>query len=414
MPRILLLLCGLVLFGLSAEVMADVVTDWNARTIAASTRSGEADLPTSRSLAIVQVAMFGAVNAVAGTYHPFIVQLTATPDVLPAVAASEAADRVLVWLYPAQQAQFDAARDADIAAVPDSTAKVDSLELGDTAAEQVIAWRTNDHVKDVVPYTPGTELGAWQPTPPDFAPALAPQWAGMTPFALQDDDQFRAAPPPVLSSADFIASCTETEALGALHSATRTADETDMALFWGDHVGKECSVGMLNDIARQVALRQNNTLEENARLFALLDVAVADALIAAWDTKYHYNTWRPITAIRNLGPLNNPALTADPTWEPLLPTPPFPEYVAAHSVFSSAGASILAHAFGDNQQFSATSDTYGQITRSYHSFSQMAEECGRSRIYGGVHFQFSNSAGHAMGHAIGEYVWAQVMSPIGE
>ncbi len=164
MPRIMLLLCALALFGFSGRLCADVVTDWNARTIAAATHSHETDMPTSRSLAIIHIAMFGAINAVEGKYHPFIVQLTPEPDVLPAVAANEAADRVLDWLYPAQQAQFDAVRDAELPFVPDSTAKIDSIALGDEAADQVIAWRIDDHVKDVVPYTPGTALGAWQPT----------------------------------------------------------------------------------------------------------------------------------------------------------------------------------------------------------------------------------------------------------
>ncbi len=234
----------------------------------------------------------------------------------------------------------------------------------------------------------------------------------MTSFAMQNDAQFRAAPPPTLDSAEFVAACNETKALGARNSIARTANETAMALFWDDHPGKECTVGLLNDIARQVVLRQVNTLEENAHLFALLDVALADAQIASWDTKYHYGTWCPITAMRELDRLGNPALTTDPNWEPLLTTPPFPEYVAAQSVISSAAETILAHVFGDEQQFNATADTAeGRLVRSYHSFAQMAEECGRSRIYGGVHFQFSNAAGHQMGRAVGEYVWAQIMRP---
>ena len=231
-----------------------------------------------------------------------------------------------------------------------------------------------------------------------------PGWGNVTPFVLKSESQFRPAGPPAITSAAYAAALNQVESLGAKNSTTRTADQTQIALFWADGGGTETPPGHWNAIAEQVATSRHDSIVKDARVFAMLDTALADAAIACWNTKFTANLWRPITAIRLADTDNNPATTADPSWTPLLATPPFPSYVSGHSTFSAAAATILSAVYGPNTHFNATSDGLPGVTRSFKSFNDAANEAGMSRIYGGIHFSFDNRDGLALGRSIGDYV----------
>jgi hypothetical protein len=242
----------------------------------------------------------------------------------------------------------------------------------------------------------------------------------VTPFALPDPSAYLPPPPPALNTPEYAAALNQVESLGALQSTTRTADQTQTAYFWAyDVAGYGPPLLFYNEIGEQVALQQHNSLDQNARMFAMANVAMADAGIVAWQAKYDYNLWRPITAIRLADTDGNPATTADPTWTPLgAPghgvspdfTPPFPSYVSGHATFGAALFQVLADFYGtDNVHFTLTSDELPGVTRSYDSFSAAAEENGMSRIYLGIHYVFDKTAGITAGDAIGNYVAKNLM-----
>jgi hypothetical protein len=285
--------------------------------------------------------------------------------------------------------------------LPAGQAQTDGLSVGQTVANAIIAMRAHDGYDTFVDFTPQSGVGQWQPTPPDYDQALDPQWATLQPFAMTSDSQFRPAGPPDLTSQAWANAVNETVSLGSATSTTRTADQTEIAHFWADGTGTATPPGQWNRIAETVAQQQGDSLDADARLFAELDVAMGDAAIVAWDAKFDYTTWRPITVIQSGGDGVNSAVTADPNWQPLLVTPNFPEYISGHSTFSGAAAAVFDSVFGSNVGFTDTSAGY---TRTYTSFDQAAIEAGRSRIYGGIHFEFSDADGETAGRNLGNYV----------
>ncbi len=265
--------------------------------------------------------------------------------------------------------------------------------------------RMNDGSTNYVDYEPNSTLGSWQPTAPAYMTAENPQWATLKPFAMTSDGQFRAPAPPAIGSAAWNAAAAETLSLGSVNSTTRTADETQAAKFWNDGSGSTTPPGHWNAIADTVLQQQNGSLAEDARVLAELNIGEADASISAWDTKYDYNTWRPITVAADADMLNDPSVVSIPGWTPLLTTPPHPEYVSGHSTFSGAASTILSALLGNNVSFSSTVTVAGNpVTRSFTSFTQAAIEAGESRIWGGIHFQFSDDAGLVSGDALGAYI----------
>jgi hypothetical protein len=278
------------------------------------------------------------------------------------------------------------------------------MAVGQSVASAIIAMRANDGSTDYVSYTPGTAPGDWQPTGPAFMPAENPQWAALKPFAMTSDSQFRPGPPPALTSQEYATDVNQTLNLGAVNSTTRTADETQIAKFWNDGAGTYTPPGHWNAIAEQVAQQQGDSLAQDARLFAELNIAEGDAAIVAWDAKYTYNTWRPIQLAGGAGTAVNSQIETIANWEPLINTPPFPEYISGHSTFSAAAAAILTAVFGDDYSFSATSVGLPGVTRTFTSFEEAAEEAGMSRIYGGIHFLFSDTAALTAGADLGAYV----------
>lgn len=403
------LLC---LLALANPVYADVVTDWNSVTLNAIKVDKTSPPRAARVLAMVHTAIYDAVNAIDRTHTSYHIDVTAPDSASPEAAAATAAHQVLAQLFPTQLSTFDTALITSLSSVPGGQAKDDGISLGKAVGDEILIWRATDHSSDIVLYTPGGNPGDWRPTPPGNAPALLPNWPYVTPFAMTDGSQFRYDGPPDLTSSEYAESFNEVKSLGAKDSLTRTADQTEIALFWADGSGTTTPPGHWNQIAQNVAAAQGNTLFENARLFALLNIAEADAAIAAWDCKYAFNLWRPITAIREADTDGNPLTQVDPAWEPLITTPPFPESVSGHSTFSGAAARMLALFYStDNIAFSNTSDGMPGVTRSYNSFTQAAFEAGRSRIYGGIHFEFSDFSAIMMGQNLSDYAFNNYLQP---
>jgi hypothetical protein len=397
-----------------AVARGDVVTDWNLQALNAVKGSNTPPPMAARNLAMVHAAVFDAVNAVDPKYQSYRATVAPQPGASAEAAAVEAAFRVLGSLYPQQLTAFAAKYGQSLDAIPDSPAKQQGRDLGQVVAQQIIDWRSGDGSTATVVYSPGTQPGQWRPTPAANVPALYPHWPNLVPFAMTGGNQFRPAGPPALDSARYAQDYDQVKALGAKTSAVRTAEQTEIARFWADGAGTVTPPGHWNMIAADVAQQRGNTLAENARLFALVNVAMADAGIVSWDAKYQYNFWRPISAILEGDTDGNDATASDAAWEPLLVTPPFPENTSGHSTFSGAASTILTSLYGDDFAFTTDSDGLPGVTRSFLSFSGAADEAGISRIYGGIHFQFSNEQGLATGRQLGDYVFANYLTAVPE
>jgi hypothetical protein len=395
-------------FSLMGSAHADVVTDWNQTAIATLNAAGVRFPPQTRALAMMHAAIFDAVNATNHRYTAYAVDIYAS-HASPQAAAAAAAHGVLLNLIPSQQVNLDAAYAASLAQVPDGAAKDSGIALGITVASGILALRSNDGSNAIVPYVPGSGPGVWQPTPPTFAPAAFVAFATTTPFTLRSSSQFLAEGPPRLTSSEYARDFNEVKSLGAVNSATRTADQTEAAQFWIEN-----SDFTWNLIARLAATAHHNNLSQNARLFALLNMATADGIITGFNTKYTYNFWRPITAIRAADTDGNDETTADPAWTPLSPTPAHPDYTSNHTIYSAAAAKVLALVFGDDDfDFSITSSTAPNgAVRSYHSFSQAAEECGIARVWVGFHFRTAVRHGLNQGKQVGRFAFEHYLKPV--
>ena len=395
--------------------MADVVTDWNSLLLDSIRVEDTAPPLAARNLAILHTAIYDAVNAVEQTHSPYFVKASAPAGTLEDVAALAAAYTVSLSLYPSESSRFNQAYANYLSSVSPGPGRDNGLALGRSVADQILAWRSADGASTSVPYIPRSEPGQWRRTPPFYRPPDLPQWPYVAPFAMTRGDQFRPPGPPPLNSARWASDYNQVKDLGAANSATRTAEQTQTARFWSDFSYTVTPPGHWNEIAATVGLSQGNTLAENARLFALLNLAEADAAIVAWDAKYLYNSWRPVTAIHAGDTDANPDTVADPDWAPLLNTPSHPDYISGHSTFSAAAATVLADFFGtDEITFSVGSDGLPGVTRTYHSFAQTAEEIGMSRIYAGIHTLSADQDGLVAGRELGGYVSRNYLQAIPE
>lgn len=389
-----------------AQPQADAVLDWIGTALQTIQLDATDPPVATRVLAIQSIAVYDSLAAIQGT-PAFLVQRTVTGAVSADAAAAQAAYRVLYQLYPAQRSALTAALSASLAKITDGAAKTAGIALGDSIAVAVLAIRASDGYLNYAADDGSTQTGLWRPTGPMYMLAQDPQWAQVTPFALSSGDEFRASAPPSLDSAAYASALNEVKAIGSATNSTRTADQTQQALFWADGGGSYTPAGHWVQIAAQVAQAKGQSLSANARLMAQLSVALADSSIAAWDSKYTYDLWRPVTAIQNADADNNAATTQDAAWTPLLITPPHPSYVSGHSTYSAAAADILAATFGNNIAFSTTSATLPGVTRSFSSFTQAADEAGTSRVYGGIHTSLDNLAGKTLGSLVGQAVLAK-------
>jgi membrane-associated phospholipid phosphatase len=396
----------LVALGFATATYADVVTDWNTAALNAIRRGKTPPPVASRALAILHASIYDAVNGISRTHESYRVQSAVPGSASKEAAAAAAAHQVLVALFPGDAGTFDALYAATLATVPDGPHRKAGVSWGESVATAILVWRSTDNSDAMVAPPASSDPGAWQPTPPAFAPYLLPQWAFVEPFSIPTSSFGRPAGPPAVTSARYAADYNEVKALGAAVGSARTSDQDTIALFWADGAGTETPPGHWNTIAQGLAVRSGNTIDQNARLFALLNIAMADAAICAWDAKYYFHNWRPVTAIRNGDSDGNDGTVGDPAWTSFIVTPPFPDYVSGHSTFSSAAATVLAMYYGsDNVAFTTVSDFLPGVTRSFASFSAAADEAAVSRMYGGVHFRFSNEDGLSSGIAIGEWTF---------
>ncbi len=377
-------------------IVADVALQWNQLALEAI-RLTVTDPPiASRILAMVGIAQYDTLAAIENT-PAYLVKQTATGPISLDAALAKAAHTILYPLFPNQRTSFDNALNTLLNSLPDGATKTNALALGLSIGNAVLAIRANDGSDVFIDYSGSEQAGLWRPTAPMFDVADEPQWGDVTPFALTSPDQFRPTAPPALDSAAYATAVNEVKTLGVATGSTRNPDQTEQAQFWADGKGSYTPAGHWNLIAQQIALSKGNSLSSNIRLLAQLNVALADAGIAAWDAKYSYGLWRPIDAIQDAELDNNPLTIEDNNWTPLLITPSHPEYVSGHSTYSMAAAQILAATFGNNTAFSTTAFTLPGVTRNYTSFTQAAQEAGRSRIYGGIHYEFTNQAGQQLG-----------------
>jgi PAP2 superfamily protein len=279
---------------------------------------------------------------------------------------------------------------------------------GQAVTDDILAWRATDGFTPAPPpFLGGLAAGQWRPTPPGFLPGAAPQFATMTPWIIVSPAEFRPAGPPALTSAQYAADVNEVKALGSLTGSTRTPFQTEVAVFWNGNTAL-----YWNRIALTMAAQRHTTLSENARLFALVNLALADAAIACWDGKYTYVFWRPITAIRLADTDGNPATDADPTWTPLLITPNHPDYPSGHATVSPAAAVVLQSFFGDSGPYTLDSELLPGVLHSFTSFAGAADEAFIARIYGGIHFRTACHDGHEVGVAVGRYIVANALQPL--
>jgi hypothetical protein len=423
---------------------ADAVIDWNDRAQAAAVAAcivpGDNPLHESRLYAMVHLAIHDALNAIQRRSRPYAYNARARSGTSDEAAVAAAAHDVLVSQIPlsgvppecvaAGQARVEADYAAALRTVADGTAKTQGVNLGQAAAAAIIALRAHDgsDTKLVDPDFPqGTALGQWRFTPGSPPIAFAPGWGKVKTFALRDAQQFQPEPPlPVHCGAQrhdgcrrYAADVEEVRRLGGdgLGTATaRSPDQTEIALFW-----MESSPTAWNRIARSVATRRRLDTWQNARMFALLNVAQADGYIASWATKYHYRFWRPITAIRAAADDRNPDTTGDASWMSLRPTPPVPDYESAHAVQGAAAAEVMKQVFGHNHVlFSACSlslpngnrcSDESPVWRTFRSFDEAASENGASRVFIGFHFRDAVDKGLTRGRQIGHWTVEQLLQP---
>ncbi len=395
--------------GGARPASADAVTDWNAIMQTTVTTAPSNAVFQSRWAAIVQLAVFEAVNAVTGDYQPYLGTIIAAPGASPDAAAIAAAHRTLVTLRPASAPALDAARAASLAAIPDGPAKDAGLAAGEAAAAAMLLLRASDGSTALVPYTPGTGPGDWQPAPPLFAPAFLPHWGQVTPFGLASGSQVRLPPPPALRTGTYANDYNEEKLVGRIDSPFRTQDRTDVARFYA----ATSPVQAWNSAARRASAAQGMTLSENARIFALLAMAIGDASIASYDTKYYYNFWRPLTAIRAGDTDGNRRTDPDPDWLPLIPTPAFPSYASAHATLSGAARAVLERSFGKHGHAVAlTNPGLPGIVLNYTSWTQITDDIDDARVYGGIHFRFDQEAGSHQGREVGKYLLRNHLRPV--
>ena len=406
------------LFSPSAYA-SDPVLDWIAITNDTAIATGSNPLATSRVLSLVSASVYDAVNGIEPRYEPLHVRPDAPRHASARAAAVQAAYAILIKIYPQLTASLTAQHDQSIAALgakEDSNSIQAGMSWGQAVADAMWAYRLSDGVAPPPPPFVGVlgivgspaAIGVWRPTPLVNAPGAGPQYATMTPWVLTRPSQFRLPPPNALTSAEYAADYNEIKTMGIYTGSSRTADESEYVLFWAGNTPL-----YWNRIAAQISAERSLSLTENAHLFGLLNVAMTDALIACWDSKYRYVFWRPITAIRAGDTDGNPATDPDAAWTPWLDffpagTPPHPEYPSGHSTVSGAAAAVLAEIFGDDTAFTVTSDVRPG-TRQFSSFSAAVTEIANARVFGGIHFRTSCVRGNALGQAVAGYVTTHAM-----
>ena len=387
----------------SVSASADPVSDWNAMVF--TTSVAENPFAQARFAAITQLAVFEAVNAIEQDYKPYLGTISAHAGASAEAAAVAAAYTVLVHYFPASSASLDAARSASLAGIPDGPRKSSGLAVGEAAANAMIALRSNDGASPPAFFLPSSSApGEWQLTPTcPAAGGVFFHWSGVTTFGVRSSAQFRADPPPAITRHRYARAYREVKEVGALDSTERPPDRLMVARFFG---AVSAPVAW-NNVARQLASsRRHSSLAEEARIFALLNMAISDGLVTVFETKYHYRFWRPETAIHNGDSDGNPRTEADPSFVPLIPTPCFPSYPSAHASGSYAAQRVLRHFYGDGPHQITLSNTAAPgIVLPYTRLTDITDDVDDARVYGGIHFRTDEEAGAEQGRRIAEYVY---------
>jgi hypothetical protein len=407
------LVCAAGITAVSAAFAQDEATYWNRVALDAIKLAKTPPPMAARNLAMTSLAQADAVNAIGG--FGVIYAYSGSGDTTGAskqAAVAAAAYNTLKELFPGQKTMIDAAWNQRLAQLGSGLNIDNGLRIGGESAAAMMNFRTGDGASTAAySYTGSTEVGKWRPTDNGLQGAL-PGWGNVKGFAMSSGDQFRPAITISLTSQMYTDAYNEVMVYGAKDSLVRTADQTQVAGFWAANAGTVTPPGMWNEVAAKVANEKNVSLEEKVRMFGTLNMALADAGIAAWDTKYNLSMWRPETAIRNGDVDGNGNTVGQAGWQAFMTTPNHPTCVSGHSTFSSAGATVLASMFGDQTAFTFSSDMAG-VNRSFTSFSQAAAEAGQSRIYGGIHFQFDNTIGLEIGRQVGSNAYSK-MTPVPE
>ena len=389
----------------------DQVIQWNRTLLQMLQTPGAqpATIHPTRSMAIVHLAIYDAVNAIRGGHAPYLV-LHAPRNVSAEAAAAAAAHTALLSLFPNQQSVIDAKFQDSLSQIGGGAHVREGIRVGKEAANAILAARADDG-SDSTPsvFGPQSGPGEYQLTPPNFHQPVFTNWPDVRPFALETGDRFRPPPPPAVTSPRYTTDFDEIKSLGEINSTTRSADQTDIGRFWGAAPVQN----VWNQIAQTAGMSFDNSLEQNARMFALLDTSLADGVIALYDSKYAYHRWRPVTAVRAADDDGNPDTTGDPNWTPLAVTALDPSYAGAHAEISQSAAAILRDFFGtDRVDFSLTNPGLPGIVRSFQSFSQASDEAAASRIYAGQHFRYDEDAGQALGDEVGDFVFDSILGPV--
>ena len=390
----------LLLFS-SSMAIADPVLDWNA--IMVTTVGAQSPFAQARFAAITHLAVFEGANSITKEYEPYLGTITAPKGASPEAAAIAAAHAVLRQYFPDSAATLDAARDKSLAALPDGQAKNDGIAVGLAAAALMIALRVNDGSTPPQFYLPtSSDPGQWQLTP-GCPPAggVFFHWKNVIPFGIESSQQFRSQPPPALPSHQYAKSYNEVKDVGDASSTLRPDHQSDVARFYA----VVSAVATWNPAVNQVAAEVGKSLSANAHAFALLNMAMSDALVGVMETKYHYNLWRPETAIRAGDSDGNRKTTALGSFVPFIITPCFPSYPSAHASASYAAREIAEKIFGAGEHsVTLTSPLVTDVVLQYDTFRQITTDIDDARVYGGIHFRFDQEAGAGQGLRIGEYI----------
>lgn len=415
LPRLISLVLVLASLASPFAHADNAVLYWNEQALNAVRLARNPPPIASAYYAAYHAAIFDAVNGITHTHRGWLVHEAAPAgaDLDAAIASASFTLLNVQWGQSANPRNFQIAYEQALAPIADGPGKTSGLAWGRHVAELVLAERAKSGFDKPIPgqYS-STEPGKWRETPPNFRPPVLPHWGKVTPFVMTASSQFRAPPPPPLNSKQQADELAEIVRIGARDGAERTEIQTLSAPFWADDLGTATPPGHWNVIAQDLARRHQLSTLETARLFALLNMACADAGIACWDAKFYYSTWRPETAIRELEPKLNPHMVPKPDFIPLMTTPAFPSYTSGHSTFSGAAERILARYFGtDDIEFTATSEGLPGAVRKFRKLSECQKEIGLSRLYGGIHVMADNLEGTIAGHKIGDWVFEQALRP---
>jgi hypothetical protein len=386
--------------------LPDEVIVWNKTllTIVRTPAAQPATVHPTRSFAIMHAAVYDAVNAIDGTHKPYLVRIQhVSPHASQEAAVAAAAHETLVALYPAFQTALDQQYDQSLAQIPDGVDKTTGVDVGRAVALATLTLRSDDgSAAAPIRFVFGNAPGDYQSTPPNFPPQpVFTHWPRVTPFALEHAKQFRLGPPPALTSAEYTAVFNEVKSLGIANSTAATPDQVLIGRFWNGQIQN-----YWNEITQTAVQAHHLTTAQSARAFALLNLTLADEVIAFYDTKYTYNFWRPVTAIRAAATDDNPDTTADPNWLPQAgKTAADPSYPGAHATISAGAAFVLKAVFGNKQfQLNVTSEVLPGVVRSFDSFAAVEKEASLSRIYAGQHFRSDENAGERLGTAVADFV----------